>query len=196
MLSLFKDRELLILFCLMVPLQLTYGYFYAFFSPMLVNELGGTESYVGWAYFLSACSEVPFLLRSDKLFKKYGAGRLMCVSALFMTARWFIVATTRSALVAVLSQLLHSMGFIVITVTVAKYVQATVPGNRKASGQLLISVFGFGIARALGYFLGGVFSDLFSGQSVFYGCAALCLLCLIVFTPYYFRRPPLNGESQ
>ena len=195
MLSLFKDRKLLILFCLMVPLQLTYGYFYAFFSPMLKYDLNGGQ-YVGWAYFISACSEVPFLLNSDRWFKKYGAGRLMCVSALFMTVRWFIVAATDSALVAMLSQLLHCFGFIVITVTVSKYVQATVPGNQKAGGQLLISVFGFGIARVLGYFGGGLLSDISSRQTVFYVCAGICLCCLIVFTPYYFRKAPLNGENR
>jgi PPP family 3-phenylpropionic acid transporter len=150
---------------------------------------------VGWAYFISAASEVPFLLNSDRLFKKHGAGRLMCVSALFMTVRWLIVAVTGNPVVAMCSQLLHAMGFIVITVTVAKYVQATVPQDRKAEGQLLISVFGFGVARAIGYFGGGVLSDASSRQSVFYVCAAVCALCLVVFAPYYFRRAPMNGED-
>ena len=194
MFGLFKDRELLMLFCLMVPLQITYGYFYAFFSPLLRDDLGG-GAYVGWAYFISSTSEVPFLLMSDKMFKKYGAGRLMCVAALFMTARWLIVATTGSPVVAMLSQVFHSFGFIVITVTVSKYVQATVPENRKAGGQLLISVFGFGVARVIGYFGGGVLSDLMGRQSVFYICAAVCAACLALFAPYYFRRPPLNGET-
>lgn len=192
MLGLFKNRQLLILFALMVPLQITYGYFYAFFSPLLKEDLGG-GAYVGWAYFLSSTSETVFLLNSDRWFKKQGAGRLMCVSALFMTVRWFIVATTSSPVVAMLSQLLHSMGFIVITVTMSKYVQATVPEDQKASGQLLLSVFGFGVARAVGYLGGGVLSDLIGRQKVFYVCAAVCAACLAVFTPYYFRRPPLNG---
>ena len=195
MLSLFKNRELLTLFALMVPLQLTYGYFYAFFSPLLRDDLGGGKL-VGWAYFISATSETPFLLLSDKLFKKHGAGRLMCVSAAFMTLRWFIVATTKNPYVAMCSQLLHSFGFIVITVMTSKYVQAVVPEDKKASGQLLISVFGFGVARAVGYFGGGVLADLTSRQTVFYVCAAICLACLVIFTPIYLKRPPLNGESK
>ena len=146
--------------------------------------------------FISSVSETPFLLFSDRLFKRHGAGRLMCISALCMTARWLIVASTSSPAVAMMSQVLHCMGFIVITVTVSKYVQATVPENQRASGQLLISVFGFGVARALGYFGGGLMSDLTSRQSVFYGCAAICLVCLAVFAPYYFRRGPLNGEEK
>ena len=194
MLGLFKNRDLLVLFALMVPLQITYGYFYAFYSPLLRDDLGG-GAYVGWAYFLSSASETPFLLTSDRLFKKHGAGRLMCVSALFMTVRWVIVASTSSPVVAMLSQLLHSMGFIVITVTMSKYVQATVPKHLRASGQLLVSVFGFGVARAAGYLGGGVLSDLIGRQSVFYVCAGVCAVCLMVFAPYYMRREPMNGES-
>ncbi len=195
MLGLFKNRDLLLLFALMVPLQLTYGYFYAFFSPLLRDDLGGGKL-VGWAYFISATSETPFLLMSDKLFKKHGAGRLMCVSAFVMTLRWFIVATTKNPYVAMCSQLLHSFGFIVITVMLSKYVQAVVPEEKRASGQLLISVFGFGVARAVGYFGGGVLADLTSRQTVFYFCAAICLVCLLVFTPVFMKKPPLNGESK
>lgn len=195
MLSLFKNRELLRLFALMVPLQITYGYFYAFFSPLLKTDLGGSGALVGWSFFLSSVSETPFLLLSDKLFEKHGAGRLMCVSALIMTVRWVIVGSTSSAVVAMFSQLLHGLGFIVITVTAAKYVQAVVPEGKKASGQLLISVFGYGVARAVGYFGGGLLSDAIGRQNVFYVCAAVCFTCLCVFAPYYLRRAPLNGKE-
>lgn len=195
MLSLFKDGDLARLFLLMIPLQITLGYFYAFFSPLFKNDLpGGNESLLGWCYFISAVSETPFLLNSDRLFEKYGAGKLMCVSALTLGLRWLLVATAKSAYVAMFSQLLHFWGFIVITVTLSKYVQATVPDDRKASGQLLISVFGFGVARVVGYFGGGVLSDLTSRQFVFYICAAMCLVCFLIFAPYYFRRPPVNGR--
>lgn len=95
---------------------------------------------------------------------------------------------------AMFSQLLHSWGFIVITVTVSKYVQATVPANRRASGQLLISVFGFGVARVIGYFGGGFLADRFSRQAVFLACSILCFACFVIFAPYYLRRPALNGQ--
>ena len=94
------------------------------------------------------------------------------------------------------SQLLHSWGFIVITVTTSKYVQATVPKELKASGQLLLSVFGFGVARVIGYFGGGLLSDMLGRGTVFLLCAGICLVCLAVFGPYYIKKAPLNGENQ
>lgn len=196
MLSLFKNRDLLRIFLLMIPLQITLGYFYAFFSPLFKNDLpGGNETLLGWCFFISATSEAPFLLLSDRLFDRYGAGRLMCVSAIVMTARWLMVAVAPNAYVAMASQLLHSWSFIVITVTLSKYVQATVPENLRASGQLLISVFGFGVARVIGYFGGGLLSDLTSRQDVFFLCAGICFVCFAVFTPYYFTHKPLNGKN-
>ncbi len=194
MLRLFKNKELRMLFLFMIPLQITLGYFYAFFSPLFRNDLaGGTEGLLGWCYFISAMSEIPFLLNSDKLFQKWGAGRLMCVSAATLALRWIIVALSHNAYVAMASQLLHSWGFIVITVAMSKYIQATVPDEQKASGQLLLSVFGFGVARVIGYFGGGVMSDIMGRQNVFFVSAGICAVCAIVFIPYYLKRKPQNG---
>lgn len=195
MMALFKNKDLLILFLFMVPLQITLGYFYAFFSPHFMSLPKATSGLLGWCYFISATSEVPFLLNADKLFKKYGAGRMMCISALTLGLRWTLVSLTNNVYVAMASQLLHFWGFIVITVMTSKYVQATVPNELKASGQLLLSVFGFGVARVIGYFAGGLLSDLTSRSTVFIICAGICFACFVIFTPYYMKKNPLNGEE-
>lgn len=196
MLALFRNKDLLILFSFMVPLQITLGYFYAFFSPHFMSFPKATSGLLGWCYFISATSEVPFLLNADRLFKKFGSGKLMCVSALTLSLRWILVGTTTNIYVAMVSQLLHSWGFIVITVTTSKYVQATVPEELKASGQLLLSVFGFGVARVIGYFGGGLLSDVMGRGAVFLICAGICIACLLIFAPYYMKKAPLNGENE
>jgi len=70
-----------------------------------------------------------------------------------------------------------------------------VPEELKASGQLLLSVFGFGVARVIGYFGGGLLSDRMGRNTVFLICAGVCILCLVIFTPYYMKKEPLNGEN-
>ena len=91
-----------------------------------------------------------------------------------LALRWILVGTTTNVYVAMASQILHFWGFIVITVTTSKYVQATVPEELKASGQLLLSVFGFGVARVIGYFGGGLLSDMLGRNTVFLICAGIC----------------------
>lgn len=194
---LFKQKELMLLLALLLLLQLTMGYFYSFFPKYFKSMPGGNETLLGICFFISAVSEVPFLLKSDRLFEKFGAGKLMCGAALACTARWIILATTNNIYVAMASQLLHSFGFIVMTVSMAKYVSATVPPELRASGQMLLSVVGFGIARVFGILGGGLLSGAMGGMDKgFILMAAISGLAFIVFTPIYMRRPAVNGAQK
>ena len=184
------------LFIMMMLLQLTYGYFYSFFSIHFTSLPGGTHTLLGLCYFLSAMSEIPFLLNSDRLLDRLGVGRLMSISAACITVRWLILATTQNAVIALLSQLLHCFGFIVLTVAMAKYIAITIPDELKASGQMLIAVVGFGIARSFGCLAGGfVASAMGSVQRGFALMSAVSGCALVIFAPKYFRMPPINGKS-
>ncbi len=184
------------LLALLMLLQLTMGYFYSFFSIHFTALPGGTSQLLGLCYFLSALSEIPFLLNADRLFEKLGAGKLLSISTVALTARWLLLGATSNAWIALASQLLHGWGFIVMTVTMAKFVSATIPDELKASGQMLIAVVGFGIARVFGILGGGLVAEAMGGvQKGFLLMAAVTGLSLVIFAPYYFRRPPLNGRS-
>lgn len=195
MTSLFKMKDLMILLAFLLPLQLTMGYFYTFFSIHFKSLEGGTSSLLGICYFISACSEMPYLIFSDKLFKKLGVGRLLTISAAVLTVRWLILATTSDYRLAMFSQIFHGWGFIVMTVASSKYINLTVPPELKASGQMLLAVVSFGFARVIGNFGGGLLSDALGMQKVFYISAAITALSFVGFGAYYMKRKPLNGEN-
>ena len=177
------------LLALFMMLQLCMGYFYSFFSIHFTSLPGGSTSLLGLAYFISATSELPFLLNADRLFDRLGAGRLMCLSALTMLTRWVLLATCPNVAVVLCSQLLHGGGFIVMSVSMAKHINATVPAELKSSGQLLLAVVGFGLARVFGILGGGLLSSALGGtRHAFLIMAGVCALALILFAPRYFRR--------
>ena len=192
---LLKNREIMLLMLFTMLLQITMGYFYTFFSPHFMDISDGNSTLLGWCYFLSACCEVPFLVFSQRLFRKHGAGRLMCVSALVMGLRWLTLAVTHNPVVAMCSQMFHGFGFIVITVTSSLYIHAVVPPELQASGQMMLAVVSYGIARVVGNLGGGLLADLMGRQNVFYLCCGICFASLLFFAPYYLRRAPLNGEN-
>ena len=178
-------------------LQLTMGYFYSFFSIYFTAMPGGSSRLLGLCYFMSAMSEIPFLLNADRLFEKLGAGKLLSVSAIALTLRWIILGTCHNVYAVMASQLLHGWGFIVMTVSMAKYVSATIPDELKASGQMLISVVGFGIARVFGILGGGLVADAMgSVQKGFLLMAIVAGVGLIAFVPRYLAMKPLNGKSE
>ncbi|MBQ8954432.1 MAG: MFS transporter, partial [Clostridia bacterium] len=197
MTAILKLKHMPGLFTLMMLLQLTMGYFYSFFSIHFTALPGGTNGLLGLCYFLSAASEVPFLLNADRLYKKLGVGKLMSISALVVTLRWILLASTGSAYAALASQLLHGGGFIVMTVSMSKFINDTIPDELKASGQMLIAVVGFGIARAFGILGGGLVASVMGSiQMGFALMAAISGVALIAFAPKYLRMKPLNGEDK
>ncbi len=185
------------LIAMLMLMQLTMGYFYSFYSPYFTSLEGGSTTLLGWCYFLSAMSEVPFLLNADRLVEKLGVGKLLSICAAALTLRWTLLASFPNIYVAAGSQVLHGWGFIVMTVSMSKYMSATVPDELKASGQMLLALVGFGIARVFGILGGGLLSQQLGGtQQGFAVMAAVSGLALILFAPKFFKMKPLNGHTQ
>jgi len=194
MAELLRNKKLMLLIALVTLLQTTLGYFYVFYPVHFTSLPGGSPALLGWAFFLSAVSETPFLLISDRLFEKLGVGKLLLISAASLSARWLILALTDNVWVALASQLLHGWGFIVMTVTMAKYISLTVPEALRARGQMLLAVSGFGVARVAGNLGGGLIAKAIGYKATFALMAALALLSLIAFAPVYLRREKPGGE--
>ena len=197
MLALLRQKHIPGILAMLMLLQLTMGYFYSFYSIHFTSLPGGTTTLLGLCYFLSAVSEVPFLLNADRLFDRLGVGRMMSISAAALTLRWLLLGAFPNIYVAMGSQVLHGWGFIVMTVCSSKYVSATVPDELKASGQMMLAVVGFGIARAFGILGGGLLSEAMGGiRNGFLLMAAVSGLALVLFAPRYLRLPPLNGREE
>ena len=185
-------RPLLALYML---LQLALGAFFSYYSLYFTSLPGGSSRLLGYGYFAATLSEVPFLLLSERLFRRFGAGRLMLASALSLSLRFLLIGLSRRLEVQLASQLLHGLGFIVIQFCMAQYISRTVPENLRASGQTLLAVCGFGIARVVGVLAGGILSRTLGSAGGFLCMAGLCLAACGLFALHFLRLPPLNGDA-
>lgn len=185
---LFQEKKLMRLFGFMTMLQMTMGYFYTYYSIYFTSFSGGSTSLLGLAYFVSATSETVFLLLSDRLVKKPGVGKLLVVAGCALTLRWVLLACAPNVWVAFFSQVLHGWGFIVMTVSMAKYINMHVPDELKARGQMLLNVAGFGVARVVGIVLGGLLAGSVGVQNGFWVSACISGLALLLFAPGYLRE--------
>ena len=186
--ALLKEKKLVRLMLFMTMLQMTMGYFYTYYSIYFTTFPGGTTALLGWAYLLSSVSETPFLLLSDKLIKKIGVGKLLVIAGCVMTARWALLAAASSVWTAFFAQILHGWGFIVMTVSMSKYVNQHVPDELKARGQMLLNVAGFGVARVAGIVLGGLIAGRAGVQGGFWASFAVSAAALVLFAPGYLRE--------
>lgn len=194
--ALFQLPQMKAVLLMLTPLMLALGYFYSYYTLYVTSLPGGSSQLVGLAYFISAMSELPFIFYSDKLFRRYGTGRLMIMAAFLLTVRFAVLAVARNAYVALATQLLHAGSFIAITLSASYYINRVVPDELKASGQMLLSMIGFGLARVFGVFVGGFIANTAGGMAGgFAFMAAVCFVTLVLGARHFLRIPPVNGET-
>ena len=186
-LGLLKDGQLRAMLLFVLPLQMTMACFHTFHAPHF-KELGGTDWALGLGYLLAAASEAPYLLFSRRIYRRFGAAGPMCVSAALLALRWVILGSTDSAWVALLAQLLHGSGFIVIAVSMAYWINDHVPREQRAGGQAVLNMFTFGLARVLGNLLAGWLSRRLGLGAAFMASAGLCALALACFGGWMFWK--------
>ena len=178
---LLQNKELLVLILFLLPVQSTMGYFYTFYAPHFKALPGGTDALLGLSYLISAASEVPYLLLCDRIYRRFGAKKPMCVAAGVMALRWLLLGSAQSAVAALLTQLLHGGGFIVLSVSMAKYIADRVAPELRTSGQMLLNMVSFGAARVIGNLGGGLLAEHIGRDAAFLLGAGVCAAALVAF---------------
>jgi PPP family 3-phenylpropionic acid transporter len=173
---LLKNRKLMTYLGISTVLQTLLGYYYTFY-PIYMYNMGGNSVLLGWSMVISSLSEVPFLLLSGLILKRVRVAPILLAVSLVSALRWFAFSFTDNAAWFLPAQLLHGLMFIVLTVTMAVYINSEVPKELKASGQSVNALMTAGVARISGSFFGGIASDAFGIRQVFHFNGWLALVC-------------------
>lgn len=190
--ELFKNKKLMFYLGLNFIIQITLGYYYAFF-PIYLKEMGGDSSLLGWSMTISSLSELPFLIFSAKIFKRVPVSIVLLVAALASSLRWFLFSQIGDPLWLLPVQLLHGVIFIVLSVTLAMVINREVPPEWKASGQTLNGLLSLGAARIIGSFLGGILSAAYGMRQVFLYSSWVSMACVVLFGLVIFLRRKQMG---
>lgn len=184
--SLLKDKKLLSYISFALIVQITLGYYNSFFG-IYFQSLGASRTLIGIASFISGISEVPFLLFAHKILSKVKTEKALLFAGIAAILRWFLLAMSSNTHIVLLLQLLHGLIYIVIAVSLATYINNSVPKELKASGQALNAIVGTGISRVIGSLLGGYFSDLLGIRNVFFANSFFVLCAVIIWSCFFFR---------
>jgi PPP family 3-phenylpropionic acid transporter len=179
---LFKQRKLMIYLAISMVIQITLGYYYTFF-PVYYKAMGADNVLLGWTMVISSVSEIPFLLFAKRIIERFRITHLLLMSSLAAALRWFTFSFTDNPVWVLPAQILHGFIFIVLSVTIAIFINQQVPKELRASGQALNGLLSLGIARIIGSFVGGFASEAFGMKEVFFynGWIVLgCAVCILI----------------
>ncbi len=192
LLVLLKNRKLMLFMLLNFIVQITLGYYYAFF-PIYFQQLGADNGLLGWSMLVSAMSELPFLLFGHKIVERFGIPAVLLSTAFFAGLRWILLYFVHNPYLVLPIQLLHGLIFIVLTVTLAIYINQEVPKELKASGQTLNGLLGLGLARIIGSMAGGVASDYVGLRTVFLYSGLAAFVTVIIFVFIFLKEAKVTA---
>ncbi len=185
--KLFENHDLLLLMSFCFIIQSTIGFYFSFF-PIYYRQLGADSSMLGWAMFISAVSEVPFLIFAGKILEKLGTKITLVASAAAIAVRWLLLSAVSNIYLLLIVNMLHGMAFIVLTYCMATYINREVPKELRATGQTVNGLINFGLARIAGSILGGILSDIFGIRHVFLYISIIDFMAIIVFVMILFIK--------
>jgi predicted MFS family arabinose efflux permease len=146
------------------------------FLPILVEELNGAVSDVGFAHSVAALSEIPFLFLSGWIFLRWrGVGLIVFLLALLSVR--LVGYTLLSAIPELfVLQTSHGLTFGLFLAATVDYIHRIAPPEHRSFFQALAPSVYFGLGSISGSWLGGLVIERFSVDVMYRGAALSALL--------------------
>lgn len=181
--KLIQTKPFLIFLCFMMFITISHRANDSFIG-LYITQLGGSERFIGIAWFIGVLSEAVVFATASYWYRKYHSLTFVVGAGLLYTLRWFIYASINDPLIVLGFQVLHGMTFGLFYIAAFDYMTRIIPEILQSTGHLLFYAVMFGVSGIIGSLVGGALIDHFHG-SVLYtamGCSALIgTICLLLY---------------
>lgn len=148
----------------------------ATYTVNIIKNLGGSDTILGFANFVSAASEMPVMLLFGYFMKKGNCIRLLKISAVFFLIKPLVLVSANALPLVILGLGLQGLSFGLFTPAAVYYVNSTLIPEQRVKGQAIFSTITAGAATCGGNVLGGWLQDAFGLQTMLWVCAAMALV--------------------
>ncbi len=179
---LLQRRVIIFLFCAFLML-VSHGAYYGFFSIHLDN-LGYGSTFIGIAWALASTAEILVMIKSDKIFNRFSLESVLFFSFLVAAARWMILFFAGSAVVILLSQILHAVTYGTFHMASILYIDRLAPENTKTMGQAVNNALTYGLGLMVGFFINGYVYEITGSHTLFLMSALIALAGGMLFQSY------------
>lgn len=183
--ALLRRRPAVFLACAFLML-VSHGAYYGFFSIHLAT-LGHTGTFIGAAWALAAAAEIVAMLYSEALFKRFALERVLTASFAAAVLRWWVLGTSASAAVILLSQVLHAMTYGTFHMASILYMDRLAPAGAKNLGQALNNALTYGLGLMTGFFISGYLYGVTGSFGLFQASGLIALAGGLLFAAFQVR---------
>lgn len=154
-----------------------------------MEELGATNTLMGFALTMGAIGELPFLFLSANLLKRFGTRGTLTCSLVAICIMLVGFSLAKAPWILLVLQLLHGTAFSGMAISGVAYADEIAPSGMSTTAQgIFNAVFG-GLAIAVGAFASSIVRDHWGSPAMFRAASvsALCGLAIFVATSSHKR---------
>ncbi|AGT33163.1 MFS transporter [Geobacillus genomosp. 3] len=178
-------------FLLFGPILANNSYF-----GLLIHELGGTLTGIGFAFLLAAGSEAPFMKAADRLIRRFGMARLLILAALLSAARWLSYAVDPPLWFVYMTTIVQGCSVGLSIPTALQYARRLAPERVEVTAVALYSAVGNGLGAWFCTLLGGYLLERWHIGAVysFFGACTLAGVFVLLWLAKLDRDDQSAGE--
>lgn len=174
--------------------QVSFGPYYTFFSIYL-GEHGYAPSVQGLLWSIGVLVEIGLLFLSQRIFRRWGARRLLVFSLGITSVRWWVTAAWPDSLpVMVLAQTTHAFSFAAFFAAAMLLLAEYFPGRHNGHGQGVFYGLSSGVGGVIGALLAGQLWRI-GGQAAFVVSGFIALAAFAIAWYWLLRRPRATAAT-
>jgi len=169
------------------------------FINLYYLDIGASDSFIGWVFFVQAIPEIPAYFIVSKIVKRSGPEKVILFAMAISMLRMLCYGLISNPAIAIFFSIFHCVTIAFFLVGVVEYVQDRTPAHLRTTGQALIWAFHFGAGLTLGNISLGFLRDLVGMNGAMLVHAGLAFLILLIALLLFVRQglgaSPLNSLS-
>lgn len=192
-----KNSPLIFFLLLIVLISVTHRMNDSYLG-IYIKELGGTETLIGWAWFIGVASEAIVFATSGLWSRRTHELNLIALAGFIYGVRFLAVSLMNEPVHILYLQPLHGITFGIFYVSAFRYVSKMVPRSLQATGHLLLMSVIFGFSGIIGALGGGAVIEYFGGGMLYRGMGYLALLggvCILMYQKLRKGKNQVEGSS-
>ena len=181
----FRDKKFLIFLCYVFFMQLAHRGSFTFY-PLLIKQLGGDTSLVGYASALMFVSEAVIMFLSKRMLKKTKPEILVMISSFAFVLWHFFFSICQTPGQVVLACLMDGPSFALFTIGTLYYMDSIAPPDIRTTYQTVAYSIYFGLSGIVGNMASGWLIENLGYQPMYWIGMTVTLTSTIVF--FFVRR--------
>lgn len=182
-----KQPQVIAFFVVCFLMLCSHGPYYTFYTIYLEAH-GYSSSIIGMLWAVGVLAEVVVFLLMHRWLPNYGARKLLLVTLLLTSVRWWLIGFYADNLTLLfIAQLGHAFSFGVFHSVGIALVHRYFTGSHQGRGQALYSSVSYGAGVAVGTLISGVLWDQV-GAGVLFSLAAACTLLAMLITWRFINK--------